>query len=104
MAQTVKNISVQYKKPRFDPWGGEGIGWRREWLPTQYSCLENSMDRGVWQATVHGIAKSQTCLSDFHFHSVYVTLSDVPKNSVGEIISRLHMSTQNFREVRLPVY
>jgi len=28
--------------------------------PLQYSCLENSMDRGVWQATVHGIAKSQT--------------------------------------------
>ena len=29
-----------------------------------YSCLENSMDRGVWQATVHGIAKSQTWLGD----------------------------------------
>ena len=28
--------------------------------PFQYSCLENSMDRGAWQATVHGIAKSQT--------------------------------------------
>ena len=27
-----------------------------------YSCLENSMDRGAWQATVHGIAKSQTWL------------------------------------------
>ena len=26
----------------------------------QYSCLENSMDRGTWQATVHGVAKSQT--------------------------------------------
>ena len=26
----------------------------------QYSCLENSMDREAWQATVHGIAKSQT--------------------------------------------
>ena len=26
----------------------------------QYSCLENSMDRGVWQATVHGVTKSQT--------------------------------------------
>jgi len=26
----------------------------------QYSCLENSMNRGVWQATVHGVAKSQT--------------------------------------------
>ena len=27
----------------------------------QYSCLENSMERGVWQATVHGVTKSQTC-------------------------------------------
>ena len=32
--------------------------------PLQYSCLENSMDRGAWWATVHGVAKSQT-LSDF---------------------------------------
>ena len=28
--------------------------------PLQYSCLENSMDRGTWQATVHGVAKSWT--------------------------------------------
>ena len=28
--------------------------------PPQYSCLENSMDRGTWRATVHGVAKSQT--------------------------------------------
>ena len=28
--------------------------------PLQYSCLENSMDRGGWRATVHGVAKSQT--------------------------------------------
>ena len=28
--------------------------------PLQYSCLENSMDRGTWQATVHGVAKNQT--------------------------------------------
>ena len=33
---------------------GEGYGY-----PLQYSCLENSMDRGVWQATVHGVTKSQ---------------------------------------------
>ena len=31
--------------------------------PLQYSCLENSMDRGAWLATVHGVAKSQTRLS-----------------------------------------
>jgi len=38
---------------------GEGNGY-----PLQYSCLENSKDRGVWQATVHGVTKSQTQLSD----------------------------------------
>ena len=38
---------------------GEGNG-----TPLQYSCLENSMDRGAWQTTVHGAAKSQTQLSD----------------------------------------
>ena len=30
--------------------------------PLQYSCLENPMDRGAWQATVHGVAKTQTRL------------------------------------------
>ena len=38
---------------------GEGNG-----SPLQYSCLENSMDRGAWQAPVHGVANSQTRLSD----------------------------------------
>ena len=28
--------------------------------PLQYSCLENPMDRGAWQATVHGVTKSWT--------------------------------------------
>ena len=32
--------------------------------PLQYFCLENSMDRGAWRATVHGVTKSQTGLSD----------------------------------------
>ena len=39
---------------------GEGNG-----NPLQYSCLENSMDRGAWWAPVHGVAKSRPCLSDF---------------------------------------
>ena len=34
--------------------------------PLQYSCLENSMDRGVWQATVPRVTKSQTQLSTAH--------------------------------------
>ena len=32
--------------------------------PFHYSCLENPMDRGAWQAAVHGVAKSQTLLSN----------------------------------------
>ena len=35
--------------------------------PLQYSCLENSTDKGAWWATVHGVAKSQTQLRDFTF-------------------------------------
>ena len=38
--------------------------------PLQYSCLENPMNGGAWQAAVHGVAKSRTRLSDltFTFH------------------------------------
>ena len=35
--------------------------------PSQYSCLENPMDRGAWRATLHGVTKSRTQLSNFHF-------------------------------------
>ena len=38
--------------------------------PLQHSCLENFMERGTQEATVHGVAKSQTQLSDFHFHYI----------------------------------
>ena len=44
-------------------WGrspGEGNGY-----PLQYSCLENSMHRGAWQATVHGVTKIWTQLSTY---------------------------------------
>ena len=58
VAQTVKN---QAGDPGRSP--GEGNGY-----PLQYSCLENPMDRGAWWATVHGVAKSQTQLSDKHFY------------------------------------
>ena len=45
------------------PWSGslgEGNGYS-----LQYSCLENSMDRGAWQATAHAVTESQTGLSDY---------------------------------------
>ena len=43
---------------------GEGNSY-----PLQYSCLENFMDRGAWQAD-HSVAKSWTQLSDFHFRTL----------------------------------
>ena len=59
-----KESACQCKRCRrtwFDPWVGRfpGVG---NGNPLQYSCLENSMDRGAWQAIVHGAAKSWTQL------------------------------------------
>ena len=49
---------------------GEGNG-----NPLQYPCLENPMDRGAWYATIHGVAKSQTRLSNFTFKHLWSCIS-----------------------------
>ena len=54
------NVGDLASIPRLGRYPGAGNG-----NPLQYSCLENSMDRGAWWATVHGVAKSRTQLSDF---------------------------------------
>ena len=41
------------------------LTWRMKCHPTPVSCLENPMDGAAWQATVHGVAKGWTRLSDF---------------------------------------
>ena len=46
---------------------GEGNG-----NPLQYSCLENPVDWGAWWATVHGVAKSRTRLSNFTSHHLFI--------------------------------
>ena len=66
VAQKVKTLPAMLKT-QFDPWMRK-IPWRREWLPLQFSPLENPMDRGTWQAIVCGVTKSRTCLNDFHFN------------------------------------
>ena len=48
---------------------GEGNG-----TPLQYCCPENPMDGGAWWAAVHGVAKSQTRLSDFTFTFHFLAL------------------------------
>ena len=67
----VKNLPVNVRDvgsiPRLGRLPGVGNG-----NPFQFSCLENSMDRGGWQATVHGIAKSQTRLSTLSTHTILI--------------------------------
>ena len=43
--------------------------WERHGNPLQYSFLESSMDRGAWEATVHGVAKSRTQPKRLHMHA-----------------------------------
>ena len=56
---------------------GEGNGY-----PLHYSCLKNSMDRGAWQATAHGVTKSRMQLSNFHFTSLHPLQYSCLKNSM----------------------
>ena len=55
MAQPIKNLQEMASIPGPGRYPGEGNGY-----PLLYLGLENSMDNGVWWATVHGVAKSWT--------------------------------------------
>ena len=55
--------------------------------PLQYSCLENSIDRETWQGPVHGVAKSQTPLSDYHFSVfIFFFLKALPNDGKSTLI------------------
>ena len=75
-------ICLRCRRPGFDSWvkktPGEGNG-----NPLQYSSLKNPMDGGTWWATVHGVAKNWTQLSEFHsfisliYHSTFPVIGIV---------------------------
>ena len=56
VAQIVKNLPAM-QETRVQSLGWEDLG-EGNGNPLQYSCLENPLDRGAWQARVHGVAKS----------------------------------------------
>ena len=65
---SVYNVGDLSSIPRSGRSPGEGSG-----NPLQYYCLENPMDRGAWWATVHGVTKSRTQLSNSTFQYMETT-------------------------------
>ena len=64
MALVVKNLPANagdLREAGLIPGWGRSPGGGQD-NPLQYSCLEKPMDRGAWQATVHGVAQSRTRL------------------------------------------
>ena len=79
------------KRWRFNPW------WRRSpgggnGKPLHYFYMGNPMDRGAWQATVHGATKSQTWLSDWAHKGVFDDLSSEVTPIISETSCCLHKS------------
>ena len=84
----VKNLP-ECRKTRFNPWTrtspGEGNGY-----PLLYSCLENSMDRGAWQATVHGSQRVHDWATNtFTFHFFHAIVCSIKNKN---ILSTIHLS------------
>ena len=69
--------------------GGEDSPAEGNGNPLQYSGLENSMDKGAWWATVHGVAKSQTRLRDFAFTFHFTALEKAMATHSSVLASRI---------------
>ena len=65
---------------------GEGNG-----NPLQYSCLENSMDKGAWQVTVHGVTiiRHDLVTKPPPYH-IYILSSSLNKNSLTELLNHIY--------------
>ena len=61
-------ICLTNRRPEFHSESGRSPGEGNDNL-IQYSCQENPINRKAWQATIHGVTKSQTQLSDWHTHT-----------------------------------
>ena len=83
MAQLLKNLpAVGETQLRSLGWEDSPVGGNGNSL--QYSCLGNPMDRGAWRATVHGVTKNQTRLSNqAHRHGAKEPSFKLSKMSVS---------------------
>ena len=75
-----KESACPCRRHKFDPWAGR-IPWRSTWQPTPLFLPENHVDRGTWQATVHGVAKSCIPPSMHALCHIWYTMCDFNKYS-----------------------
>ena len=68
VAQIIKSLPA-IRQTRVPSLGREDSPGEGNGNPLHYSGLENPMDGGAWQATVHGVTRNQTQLSSFHIHT-----------------------------------
>ena len=61
---------LQCRRPEFNPWSGRSPG-EGNGIPLQFSYLENSMDRGAWWATVHGVTKESDMTEQLTLSAVF---------------------------------
>ena len=89
------NAGDPNKRPGFNPWvrkippgGGHGN-------PLQYSCLENPMDRGLWQATVQRVTKNQTWLKQLSTHKKFLWVWLKSPTRIKEQVKELGIISRN---------
>ena len=63
------SANAEDMKLGFNPWVRKTSSWRRAWQPTPVFLPRVSIDRGAWQATVHGVTKSRTRLKRLSTHA-----------------------------------
>ena len=105
VAQTVERLPAMREAKRED--SGTFPGSRRSpgegnGTPLQYSCLENSMDGGAWWATVHGVAKSRTWLSNFT--SLHFIILPPSKSLLPRAYIFVHSVSMNFYIAVIKMY
>ena len=74
VAQMIKNLPTMQKTRVWS------LGWEENGYPLQYSCLENSIDRGAWRATVHGVTRVKHDWLTTHIYCIFQSSSE---NSVN---------------------
>ena len=86
---------------RFDPWVGK-IPWEGNGNPPQCSWLENPVDIGAWWATVHGLTKSQTQLSNWACTWLFLMLITTVQNYItirAEVFPHIPLSLSSLHSL-----